>query len=62
MSARINIRISGFHNAIIGIVIHMPSPFRFIIIIINLFSVDQTNRIHNHSIYVKAIAIIEDKC
>ena len=31
-------------------------------IIINLFSVDQLNRIHNHSIYVKTIAIIEDKC
>ena len=41
-----------------------------IIIVINLFSVDQINRIHNHSIYVKTyyismvktIAIIEDKC
>ena len=33
-----------------------------IIIIINLFSVDQINRMHNHSIYVKAIAVIEDKC
>ena len=31
-------------------------------IIINLFSVDQINRIHNHSIYVKTIAIIEVKC
>ena len=27
-----------------------------------LFSVDQINRIHNQSIYVKTIAIIEDKC
>ena len=33
-----------------------------IIIIINLFSVDQINRIHNHSIYAKTIAVIEDKC
>ena len=32
-----------------------------ITIIINLFSVDQINRIHNHSIYVKVIAITEDK-
>ena len=28
----------------------------------NLFSIDQMNWIHNHSIYVKTIAIIEDKC
>ena len=33
-----------------------------IIIISDLFSVDQINRIHNHSIYVKTIANIEDKC
>ena len=36
--------------------------YYFIIIIIYLFSVDQINRIHNHSIYVKTTAIIEDKC
>ena len=33
-----------------------------VIIIINLFSVDQINRTHNHSIYAKTIAVIEDKC
>ena len=32
------------------------------IVIINLFSVDQINRIQNHSVYAKTIAIIEDKC
>ena len=33
-----------------------------LLLIFNLFLVDQINKIHNHSIYVKIIAIIEDKC
>ena len=33
-----------------------------IIIVINLFSVDQINRTHNYSIFPKTIANIENKC
>ena len=50
--------------------LHIIIIIIIIIIVINLFSVDQINRIHNRSIYVKTyyismvktIAIIEDKC
>ena len=47
---------------IIIIIIIIISIIIIIIIISDLFSVDQINRIHNHSIYVKTIANIEDKC